>query len=102
VSAIASLLLLLGVVSGAAASTGSAASAGVHRGTCTVELTGFGAVNGRGMLVTTASGHVVFVCNMDLAIPPANTVVETFPGTGGNVVVASVSGQAVVVFTPST
>jgi hypothetical protein len=34
------------------------------------------------MLMTTASGQVVFVRNMDLAIPPTNAVVEAFPGTG--------------------
>jgi hypothetical protein len=99
VPAIASLLLFLGIVSGAAASTSTTAS--THRGTCTVELPSSGAVNGRGTLVTTTSGQVVFVCNLDLSNPPAETVVETFPGTGGNVVVVTVSGRAVVVFTPS-
>jgi hypothetical protein len=99
VAAIASLVLLLGISSGAAASPRS--SSDVHRGTCTVELAGYGAVNGRGTIVTTASGQLVFVCNLDLSNPPASTVVETFPGTGGNVVVVTVSGQAVVVFTPS-
>jgi hypothetical protein len=29
-------------------------------------------------------------------------VVKTFPGTGGNIVFANVSGKAVVVFTPSS
>jgi hypothetical protein len=100
-SAIASLLLFLGVVSGAAASTSSGSSTAVHRGTCTVDLTGYGAVNGRGTLVTTASGQLVFVCTLDLSNPPPSTSVEMFPGTGGNVVVVSESGQAVVVFTPS-
>jgi hypothetical protein len=98
---IASLLLLLFAVSGAAASPGRAASAGVSRGTCTVELPGFGAVNGRGTLVTSASSQIIFVCNLNLSNPPANMIVETFPGTGGNVVVVTVSGRAVVVFTPS-
>jgi hypothetical protein len=101
VSAIAALLLLLGVASGAAASTSRAASTDVHRGTCSVDLPGYGAVNGGGTLVTTTNGQLVFVCNFDLSSPPTGTVVETFPGTGGNVVVVSVSGQAVVVFTPS-
>jgi hypothetical protein len=99
VSALASLLLLLGVASSADASSGATT---VHRGTCTVELSGYGAVDGRGTLVTTASGQTVFLCNLDLSSPPPNTVVETFPGTGGNVLVVSISGQAVVVFTPST
>jgi hypothetical protein len=98
-AAIASVLLFLGVPLGAAASSSTTSS--THRGTCTVELTGYGAVNGRGTLVTTTSGQVVFVCNLDLSNPPANTIVETFPGTGGNVVVVSVSGKVVVVFTPS-
>jgi hypothetical protein len=97
--AIASLLLFLGIVSGAAASPSATAS--THRGTCTVELPSYGAINGRGTLVTTTSGQVVFVCNLDLSNPPAETLVETFPGTGGNIVVVTVSGQAVIVFTPS-
>jgi hypothetical protein len=40
---------------------------------------------------------VVLVCNLDLSSQPPNTVVERSPGTDGNVVVVSVSGQAVVV-----
>jgi hypothetical protein len=56
-------------------------------------------VSGRGTLVTTASGQLVFVCNVGVANPPANTIVQTFPG--GNVVVVTVSGRAVFVFTPS-
>jgi hypothetical protein len=101
VSAVAFVTLVLAIVSGAAASPSSASSTHVDRGTCTVDLAGYGAVDGRGTLVTTASGQVVFVCNLDLSNPPANTIVETFPGTGGSVVVVIVSGRVVVVFTPS-
>jgi hypothetical protein len=98
-SGIAALLLFLGVVSTAAAATSDATSTEVKKGTCTVDLPGYGAVSGRGTLVTTASGQLVFVCNVGLANPPANTIVQTFPG--GNVVVVTVSGRAVFVFTPS-
>jgi hypothetical protein len=98
--ACALVLFASSVPVGAATTSGTSTIA--HRGTCTVDLTGYGSVNGRGTLVSTPSGQLVFVCNIDVTTPPANTVVQTFPGTGGNVVVVTVSGRAVVVFTPST
>ena len=98
--AIASALLFLGVTSGAGAATSTPSASEVHRGTCTVELSGFGAPTGRGTLVTTSSGRIIFVCNVDVTNPPSNTVVQTFPDTTGDVVVVTVSGHAVVVLTP--
>ena len=98
--AIASALLFVGVTSGAAAAKSTASATEVHRGTCTVELPAYGTSTGRGTLVTTSSGRIIFVCNLDVMNPPANTVVQTFPGTTGDVVVVTVSGHAVVVFTP--
>jgi hypothetical protein len=99
---IASALVLSAVSTPVAAAATSNASSIVHKGACTVDLNGYGAVDGRGTLVSTAKGQIVFVCNVDVTNPPANTVVQTFPGTGGNIVVVTVSGQAVVVFTPSS
>ena len=60
--------ILLGIVSalvlfassvpvGAATTSGTSSIA--HWGTCTVDLIGYGAVNGRGTLVSTPSGQLV-------------------------------------------
>lgn len=98
--AVASALLLLGATSGAAAAKTTASATNVHKGTCTVDFPDYGSSNGTGTLVTTPSGRLIFVCNLDVSNPPANTVVQTFPGTTGDVVVVTVSGHATVVFTP--
>jgi hypothetical protein len=98
--AIVSALLLLGVTSGAAAAKTTTAATSVHKGTCTVDLPDYGTSSGAGTLVTTSSGRIIFVCNLDVSSPPANTVVQTFPGTTGDIVVVTVSGHATVVFTP--
>lgn len=99
-TAIASALLLLGLTSGASAATSAAAATDVQSGSCTVTLPDFGTSSGSGTLVTTSSGQIIFVCPLNLQNPPADTVVQTFPGMTGNIVVVTVSGRAIVVFTP--
>lgn len=96
--AIVSALLLLAVTSGAAAAKTTVATS-VHKGTCTVDLPDYGTSSGTGTLVTTSSGRIIFVCDLDVSNPPANTVVQTFPEITGDIVVVTVSGHAVVVFT---
>jgi hypothetical protein len=97
---IASTLLLLGVASGAGAATRAASTNNVQSGTCTVTFADLGTSSGSGTVVTTPSGQIIFVCRLSVENPPANTVVQTFPGTTGNIVVVTVSGRAIVVFTP--
>jgi hypothetical protein len=44
--------------------------------------------------------QIIFVCRLNLQNADTITVVQAFPGTTGNIVVVTVSGRAIVVFTP--
>jgi len=79
------------------AGAGQAAVSGPH-GFCQVRFVDGGPLySGTGTTVQTPSGERLSVCRVRVA-PPAETVVTSFPGSGGSVVVVTRSGAAIVVF----
>lgn len=64
---------------------------------CQVQFVSGGPLySGVGVSVQTASGATMIVCRVHVP-PPAETVVQTFPDSRGDIVVITRSGAAVVV-----
>ena len=57
--------------------------------------------DGVGMTVRTPSGNNIVACRVRVP-PPPETVVTTFPGRNGDVVVITRSGVAIVIFRSSS
>jgi hypothetical protein len=93
-------MMKLGVALAALALPG-VASAGAPSGPhqfCQVQFVSGGPLySGVGVSVQSAAGATMTVCHVHVT-PPADTVVQTFPGSRGDVVVITRSGAAVVVF----
>jgi hypothetical protein len=68
---------------------------------CQVQLVAGGPLyDGVGITVRTPSGSSIIACRVKVPPPPA-TIVMTYPGTNGDVVVITRSGAAIVIFRSS-